>query len=132
MRFESMAISIGKRKRAQREDDSGDGSDAESALRALFQKAFEAKFKPLPITETQHHVDDHSEADEISEDSAESDEWDGLSDEGEPVEVINLNPASDKSQLDLAQERRSFMVSKPAGPFETYAEKSCSRQSRHL
>lgn len=127
-----MAVSIGKRKREQCEDDSDDGSEAESAMRALFQKAFEAKFKPLPLTETQHDVDDHVEADEISEDSAQSDEWDGLSDKGGPLEVINLNLASDHGQLDLAQERRSFMVGKPARSFEAHAEKSCSHQSRHL
>ncbi len=47
-----MAVSIGKRKRNHGEDDAedvaGDGQD----LKALFQKAFEARFKPLPPSES--------------------------------------------------------------------------------
>jgi hypothetical protein len=103
-----MAVSIGKRKREQNDDASKD----ESAMRALFQKAFEAKFKPLPPTEHQNHLDQQSEAEGISEDSEDSGEWGGLSDEDESVHIVSHHQFSSEDQVEQAQERRSFMVSR--------------------
>lgn len=103
-----MAVSIGKRKREQNDDDSED----ESGMRSLFQKAFEAKFKPLLPTEHQNHLDQQSEAEEISEDSADSDEWDGLSDEDESVQIVSHHQFLSEDQVAQTQERRSFMVSR--------------------
>ena len=107
-----MAVSIGKRKREQNDDGSDAGSGDEDAMRALFQKAFEAKFKPLPPKEPQNDPDQQCEAGEISENSASSEEWDGLSDEDEPVQIISHNESSPESPVDQAHERRSFMVSR--------------------
>jgi hypothetical protein len=90
-------------------------------MRALFQKAFEAKFKPLPTTEHQNHLDQQSEAEEISEDSGDSDEWDGLSDEDESVQIISHHIFSSEDQIEQAQERRSFMVSR----FNEQLEQPC-------
>lgn len=81
-------------------------------MRALFQKAFEAKFKPLPPTEDPKHLDQQSEAEQISEDSADSDEWDGLSDEDESVQIVSHHQFSSEDQVEQAHERRSFMVNR--------------------
>ncbi len=113
-----MAVSVGKRKRELNDDGSDAGSDDESAMRVLFQKAFEAKFKPLPPKEHQNHLDQQSEAEEISEDSTDLDEWDGLSDDGESVHIVNLNQSLSEAQVDQAHERRSFMVSRVARGFK--------------
>lgn len=94
-----MAVTLGKRKRraeaeaekpkkavavtpARRE--SSDSSDGETA-RALFRRAFEAKFKPLEKVDKSKVKPVESEPED--EDLSESD-WDGLSDEEDAVEVV--------------------------------------------
>lgn len=126
-----MAVSIGKRKREHDDDGANADSEDESAMRALFQRAFEAKFKPLPPAEVPNRIDQLSESNDSREDSADSEEWDGLSDEDESVEVICINQPSSDAHLDLARERRTFMVRPRTRHIEPHANASRSHQNRH-
>lgn len=105
-----MAVSIGKRKRKRDDDGSDAGSEDDGALKALFQKAFETKFKPLPQVEPQILSDQNSEQDDITDGSEDEDEWDGLSDEDDTVQVISLDTDQSNDHTDDGRERRSFMV----------------------
>lgn len=89
-----MATTLGKRKRraeaeaenpkkAPTRSDSS-SSDGETA-RALFRRAFEAKFKPLGKVEKKPKV--QPEPEDEDEDLSQSSDWDGLSDEEDDDEV---------------------------------------------
>ena len=106
-----MAVSTGKRKRSHEDDDgSTAGYEDDSAMKARFQKAFEAKFQPLPHTESQIEPEEQDGMDDETENESDSDEWDGLSDDGEIIEVINHDQSQSNSEIDQARERRIFMV----------------------
>lgn len=117
-----MAVSIGKRKRAgvapsaieTSPNSSSGGSDTD--VRARFQRAFEAKFKPLPenhlkITNDKASNDNlHSESDEDLEDS--EDGFGGFSDEDEnAVEVIEHGEVQISTDQETGRrEMKAFMV----------------------
>jgi hypothetical protein len=109
VRFNNMAVSIGKRKRADHDDTQDDNSEAEFDVRARFQRAFEAKFKPL---EPQSPVQDPEiDDDEYSDDEGSSDsEWRGIVDEVPAVQIFEHEADS----LDLTnasvRHKDQFMV----------------------
>lgn len=80
-------------------------------MRALFQKAFEAKFKPLPQTEPHSEPDEQTESGSWSDDQEDHEEWDGLSDEDETIQIVNHDQSRSDHQLDQQHERKMFMVS---------------------
>ncbi|SMQ53665.1 unnamed protein product [Zymoseptoria tritici ST99CH_3D7] len=137
-----MAILLGKRKRVvvsepaskprseaqkaaptKRRKESDASSDGESA-RALFQKAFEAKFKPLPIKEKKKfsEIEDEIQEDE-SEDNAGSDlddedlsgsDWSGIEDGDEEVEIVqHVLPEFTRGGDSADPGKKAFMSSKP-------------------
>lgn len=115
-----MAVTLGKRKR--REDISNkpqageNDSDDDATARALFQRAFEAKFKPLEKVEKPlEQSDSGSDADD-SQDIDEDDEWDGLSEDGDAqpqIEIIQDKPANIVDPDRQKRELKAFMSSKP-------------------
>ncbi|KAF2484712.1 hypothetical protein BDY17DRAFT_323546 [Neohortaea acidophila] len=110
-----MAVSIGKRKRKDIDDDGrGSGDEHDDAMRALFQKAFEAKFKPLE--RQQPVVDEDAESSDQNETPPEEDsDWSGLSydEDDEEIETFHHDSSAiDQAQLD-AHDRKSFMSSRP-------------------
>ncbi|KAK3676478.1 pre-rRNA processing and 40S ribosomal subunit assembly [Recurvomyces mirabilis] len=109
-----MAVTLGKRKRyvESREDEAEVDLDAEA--RALFQRAFEAKFnaleKPVVISQPEVEEDDSEELDGESEGS----DWGGLSDGGDvAVQVIDHGISSGPANEMTRDELRAFMSSKP-------------------
>ena len=105
-----MAIAIGKRKREEGSDKTGNSSDDEGALRAQFQRAFEAKFKPLARQGSLPGTDSLDDADEETQKLEESD-WSGLSDDGEEsIRVIEHESIHSKLQDQQNGERKKFMV----------------------
>lgn len=122
-----MAVALGKRKRREdvgrKPDVEESSTDDDAAARALFQRAFEAKFRPLEKVEKpmDEHTsisdeDDSDDSDEDDEDD-EDDEWDGLSekdDEATPeIEVIQDKPANLIDRDQQRREMKAFMSSKP-------------------
>ncbi|KAI6793720.1 hypothetical protein KC332_g17316 [Hortaea werneckii] len=112
-----MATSIGKRKRRDDVEDSKHSSSDDDDIRARFQKAFEAKFKPLEVNEKpqkdaalEQQVAQEDEQDDS--DDLEDSDWSGLSEEENGVEVVSHAEA--KPTDDIARQRgASFMSSKP-------------------
>ncbi|KAI7085867.1 hypothetical protein KC356_g5518 [Hortaea werneckii] len=113
-----MAVSIGKRKRRDKVEDSNTSSSDDDDIRARFQKAFEAKFKPLEVNEKpqkdaapEQHVAQEDNQDDT--DDMEDSDWSGLSEEEDGVEVVSHAEA--KPTDDIARQRgaKSFMSSKP-------------------
>ncbi|KAK5680974.1 pre-rRNA processing and 40S ribosomal subunit assembly [Elasticomyces elasticus] len=107
-----MAVTLGKRKRRDvpAPDDDQDSAD-EGAARALFQRAFEAKFKPLPESVKIQSQVALPEAVEF-DDEDEASDWSGLSDDEAKVEVIKHDVTDAGEQL-TKQELKAFMSSKP-------------------
>ena len=106
--WNNMAVSIGKRKRRGEENVSDDGSEDEATMRARFQRAFEARFKPL---ETAKRMPTKSEVEEVSDvDDDDGSDWSGLSEDENTVQVIGHEDATRDGQQLLRQEKRAFMV----------------------
>ncbi|KAK1088513.1 pre-rRNA processing and 40S ribosomal subunit assembly [Friedmanniomyces endolithicus] len=112
-----MAVSLGKRKRREVstvESEHGELDDCDA--RALFQRAFEAKFQPLEVTEKLPSAPETvllgDGFDPDDEESVISD-WGGLSDDEAQVEIVK-HDAMDAAGHQLAkQEQKAFMSSKP-------------------
>ncbi|QIW98648.1 hypothetical protein AMS68_004166 [Peltaster fructicola] len=106
-----MAVMLGKkRRRAEPEDHheaAESSSDDEATARALFQRAFEAKFKPLD-KEALSLQPSEQESDESNDVEAE-DDWEGVSgsDDVEVIEVHDSGNAMD--QASLSREKKAFM-----------------------
>ncbi|KAI4618743.1 hypothetical protein J4E80_005347 [Alternaria sp. BMP 0032] len=118
-----MAPALGKRKRVTRKEleqpsrspspssGSGDDSGAED-LQAIFRRAFEAKFKPLPAEPKKAKIEEAPVEDEPEEEEEESD-WSGISDNENDVEVIEYqDPTRELDETERA-EMKAFMSSKP-------------------
>jgi hypothetical protein len=145
----NMALALGKRKRRQdvsRKDQNAiadDGSDDDATARALFQRAFEKKFKPLEKTEKPANQDDASNSededgsegdDDDSEESGSNlsqddendsseDNWSGISDaEDEPTSKPQIEIIEDRTfrkPLTVEEKRlkKQFMTAKiPSTP----------------
>jgi len=115
-----MAVSLGKRKRredtSKKSEPAGSDTDDDATARALFQRAFEAKFRPLEIVEKPIEQDEPGSDEDNSQDDDEDDEWDGLSeyDEATPeIEVIQDKPANLIDRERQKREMKAFMSSKP-------------------
>lgn len=82
--------------------------DDENTARALFQRAFEAKFKPLEIKKIESK--DEDEADEADQaDGLESD-WSGLSEDEDAIEVIEHSNPNANSEDGVDPGKKAFMV----------------------
>lgn len=105
-----MAVSLGKRKRRNHEDDAEESGEDEVPLRALFQRAFQAKFKPLDRgkSDAEHLEIDVPKSGEGEED--EDDDWSGLSEDDDVVETIHTDPTSNNDLGSQNAERKAFMV----------------------
>lgn len=113
----SMAVSLGKRKRAPfKREQAHDSGEDEQQLRSRFQRAFEAKFRPLEHAPIQPHKIDTTDSDSDSTDeiSKESD-WSGFSDdeEDDPVEVVAHVAANGNLPEVHRSHQRAYMSSKP-------------------
>ena len=110
-----MAIKSGKKKRrSQLDDEAAEGGQLsddikDADLQALFRKHFETHFKPLPDTH-RALVLPVGDTEEGNEGESMSD-WEGLSDENEPVtELIQYTaPWTAKPEL-TREESKIFMV----------------------
>lgn len=107
---------LGKRKRRTpshvTNKDEQDSSDED--MRARFQKAFEAKFKPLPQSiKTAKAITpkEISENNEGADDDDDESDWEGISSgEDEIVEVINHRSEHDIDREEQKREMKAFMV----------------------
>ena len=122
-----MAVTIGKRKRdvvqqkprkaTQIEVSDNSDSDDNERMKAIFQKHFEAQFKPLPEKKVKK-AEVELEEEEDEGDDAEEDDWEGLSsgEEDAPVQVIEYSDArtdGDKNAASLSKrELKAFLSSK--------------------
>ncbi|KAI7557491.1 hypothetical protein KC317_g11590, partial [Hortaea werneckii] len=113
-----MAISTGKRKRRDDVEDANNSNSDDDDIRARFQKAFEAKFKPLEVNQKPQkdaalEQDVVQEDDQDDSDDLNDSDWSGISEEEDGVEVISHAEA--KPSDDMARQRgaKSFMSSKP-------------------
>jgi hypothetical protein len=105
-----MAVSIGKRKRGQDDDIEGDSSQNEDDIRARFQRAFEAKFAPLPQSKlSKAETVDEEDVDDEEDDSDES-EWGGIEEDSNTVQVFDHESKMGDTSDAVARERKIFMV----------------------
>jgi hypothetical protein len=108
-----MAVSIGKRKRGEDDANPGVSSENEDDIRARFQRAFEARFAPLPQPKSSEvETLDEGDVDDEEDDSEDSDdrEWGGIEDDGDTVQVFDHQSKSGDAPDVVASERKGFMV----------------------
>lgn len=119
-----MAVSLGKRKRtAPKTDQASDSGEDEQDLRSRFQRAFEAKFRPLETTALEPTKLDAEESNEERSGASEDSDWSGFSgdDQDDRVEVIAHAVANGSfPELDRSQQR-AYMSSKPPASETTSA-----------
>lgn len=114
-----MTVALGKRKRRTDAEkpqksvaaavvrrESSESSDGETA-KALFRRAFEAKFKPLEKVERPKL--DQVQGDEDDDDGSHSD-WDGLSEEEEAVEIVRHVLPDFSRSAGIDSGKKAFMV----------------------
>ncbi|EMD92654.1 hypothetical protein COCC4DRAFT_190071 [Bipolaris maydis ATCC 48331] len=118
-----MGPALGKRKRVTRAEleresrspspssGSSDDSGAED-LQAVFRRAFEAKFKPLPTEPKKPKIEAIPIQEHEEEDEEESD-WSGISDQENDVEVIEYHDPHRELDDTERAEMKAFMSSKP-------------------
>lgn len=106
-------MSLGKRKRSQPRDEDESHPEDEDVLRARFQRAFEAKFRPLERSTTGPVKDERPALDDGHEESDDSD-WSGFSeaDEDDVQVVAHSAPNGRHKDMDRSQQR-AYMSSKP-------------------
>jgi hypothetical protein len=136
-----MAPTLGKRKRVTRAEleqpsrspsPSSDASDAgEEDLQAIFQRAFEAKFKPLPAEPKKPKIEKVEVEEDDGADEEESD-WSGISDaEEDSVQVIEYKDARRTRDDDAERaEMKAFMSSKPPTSAAAAPSKSTSSKKK--
>ena len=114
-----MAPALGKRKRVTRAEleqpsRSPSPSSGSEDLQAIFRRAFEAKFKPLPTEAKKLKIEETpvQKEEEEAEEEEESD-WSGISSAENEVEVIEYHDP--RRELDDAERaaKKAFMSSKP-------------------
>lgn len=120
-----MAPNLGKRKRITREEleqpsrspsptSESAGSDSED-MRDIFQRAFEAKFRPLEVERKKPKVEEVVESDEEEQ---EEEDWSGISSaEEDKVEVFEYTDKRSANDRASKAELRAFMVPIPSPPF---------------
>ncbi|KAF1851210.1 uncharacterized protein K460DRAFT_361975 [Cucurbitaria berberidis CBS 394.84] len=116
-----MAPKLGKRKRVTRAEleqasrssspSSGSNDSGAEDLQAIFRRAFEAKFKPLPVETKKPKIEQVQVEDE---DEGEESDWSGISeDEQDQVEVIEYKDSRHERDETEKAEMKAFMSSKP-------------------
>ena len=91
-----MAVALGKRKRRVREQERQSDTESEKEdIQAVFQRAFEARFKPLERRHTAKESEDPLPEDAHQE--TESD-WDGIHSEDEAVRVVEYSGLTDRRE----------------------------------
>jgi hypothetical protein len=106
----NMAVTLGKRKRTSRaRNDVWDSDSDDVKARALFQRAFEARFKPLSVEQRATNL----EVSKSLNDEPETDEsdWDGFENDGEgTVQVVDHGGTIDNDEILQREEFKAFMV----------------------
>lgn len=114
-----MSVSLGKRKRSRPaglDVETGSGSEDEQSMKDIFQKHFEARFRPLQSDErAAKHKDQESDgaADDLDEEDAASDnDWSGFEDDEEVAATIvkHVDVVRDAKEEVSRQELRAFLV----------------------
>ena len=122
-----MAVTLGKRKRIQepsvKNQISGQAihlevndNNNDDDLKTQFQKAFEAKFKPLDTSLKLKTTKppSHGTVKNLESASDSSSDWSGLTDEDDLIEVIEDDSAHHTISEDtLLSDKKSFMVIRP-------------------
>lgn len=98
-----------QRKRHQHDTGSNHVDEDEEAMRARFQRAFEAKFKPLDRSQVALKDSQQDESGEDLEAETDSD-WSGLSEDEEPVQTIRYDASIQNGHEIEQHERKAFMV----------------------
>ncbi|KAL6706681.1 pre-rRNA processing and 40S ribosomal subunit assembly [Coniothyrium glycines] len=141
-----MAPTLGKRKRVSRAEleqpsrsptpDSGSGDSGGEHLQAIFQRAFEATFKPLavepkrPKIEEAQIEDDDDEEEEEEEEEEESD-WSGISDtEQDDIEIIEYKDTQTSHDDAARAAKKAFMSSKPPSSSSTPTQTLASTRTK--
>lgn len=108
-----MAVSLGKRKRVGPKEVHESSPEDEEDMRTRFQRAFEAKFRPLKKTEAPAIQQDESDLEKDDDDESDDSDWDGFSSDDDQVEVV-VHAAANGSfpEMDRSQQR-AYMSSKP-------------------
>lgn len=106
-----MTVSLGKRKRKGAVEEPQSGSEDEQDLRARFQRAFEAKFRPLEKDEPSPAVET-PESDHDDDDSEDSD-WSGFSEDSDDVQVVAHQQANGSFPETDRTQQKAYMSSKP-------------------
>lgn len=120
-----MVVALGKRKRvgakaapaskrAAKEELSSDESDSED-MRDAFRRAFEAKFKPLDGVKKKEEKKEEKKAPtpaEEEDDESEGNEWEGMSEDEEPGNTVEVIEVAGPSRAERASknELKAFMV----------------------
>ncbi|KAJ4366827.1 pre-rRNA processing and 40S ribosomal subunit assembly [Neocucurbitaria cava] len=119
-----MAPTLGKRKRVSRAEleqasrslspSSHSNDSGAEDLQAIFRRAFEAKFKPLPV-ETKKPKIEEAQIEDENEDEEEEPDWSGISDDESTnqVEVIEFKDTRHARDETEKAEKKAFMTSKP-------------------
>ncbi|EME42884.1 hypothetical protein DOTSEDRAFT_80470 [Dothistroma septosporum NZE10] len=109
-----MAVALGKRKRRTitepQSESNQSGSEDESNARALFQRAFEAKFEPLDKP-TKPVAEEHMEHED--DDGLEEENWSGLSENEDEDKIETIEFAQPTIDDIFAGGKKKFMSSKP-------------------
>ncbi|WPH00894.1 Hypothetical protein R9X50_00372800 [Acrodontium crateriforme] len=121
-----MAVSLGKRKRPEPKKvvakktakAEKSESDSDDDIRARFQRAFEARFKPLETPKVPVRQDASGDESDEAEVQADSD-WSGISDEEDAVEVVEHGPGIELDREEQKREMKAFMSSKPPSSKES-------------
>jgi hypothetical protein len=121
--FTTMAPALGKRKRISRAElekpsrspspSSDSGESGGEDLQAIFRRAFEAKFKPLPVEPKKPKIEEVAVQEDEHVNEEEDTDWAGLSDEGDGVEIIEFKDTRLDEDDTAKAEMRAFMSSKP-------------------
>jgi hypothetical protein len=133
-----MPPALGKRKRVTRAEleqpsrspspssDSGGDSGAEN-LQAIFRRAFEAKFKPLPVEPKKPKIEETHVQEEPEEEET---DWSGISDNENGVEVIEYqDPRRELDESERA-EMKAFMSSKPPTSASTSSKSAPTKKKQ--
>ncbi|KAG9242979.1 hypothetical protein BJ878DRAFT_512868 [Calycina marina] len=107
-----MPTLLGKRKRRAVASNNTEAEDLAAAQMAqeIFQRHFEAQFKPLAIPKIPESAPIEDDEDSKEEEEL---EWDGISEEEEGVKVVEHTDAYARMAAMSKQQLKAFMTSKP-------------------
>jgi hypothetical protein len=142
-----MVVAIGKRKREVTQqkprkathvkEHGGEDQEEQQRLKAIFQKHFEAQFKPLPVKKKAEKV----EAEDIEQHKSEDEEdWEGFSEEEDgdaPVKVVEYSDArgneNEAGAIASKKELKAFLSGKvPTSSTTTIHTSRASRTADDL